>query len=35
MGKKNKKDKKKHKDEGGESRTLDLRKVEIPPRPSR
>ena len=31
--KKDKKDKKKRKDEAVESKTLDLRKVEIPPRP--
>jgi len=34
MGKKDKKDKKKkHKDDGGSPKTLDLRTVEIPPRP--
>ncbi len=34
MGKKDKKGKKKkHKDDGGSPRTLDLRTVEIPPRP--
>ena len=33
MGKKNKKDKKKHKEEGEASKTLDLRTVEMPPRP--
>jgi DNA-binding transcriptional regulator YiaG len=36
MGKKDKKvkkDKKKRKDEGGEPKTLDLRKVDLPPRP--
>jgi putative transcriptional regulator len=33
MGKKDKKDKKKKSREEGESKTLDLRKVEMPPRP--
>ena len=33
MGKKNKKDKRKRKEEGRESKTLDLRMVEMPPRP--
>ena len=34
MGKKDKKDKKKkHKDDDGSPKTLDLRKVELPPRP--
>jgi len=33
MGKKDKKDKKKRRQEGESSKALDLRKVEIPPRP--
>ena len=33
MGKKDKKDKKKRKQEGESPKALDLRKVEIPPRP--